>query len=92
MANTNGTCPNRTRAHGSLLTYITIADAKVMYEEHFYQIILNFGQTNRRCLLDSYNSGGPYARRAEIICAILVEIIMGNSMRKYFKFGPVFQE
>ena len=49
------------------------------YEEHFCEIILNFGQWLRRCHLSIY-----FVQLSGRVCAILVEGFMGDIHVKLF--------
>ena len=57
-------------------------------EEHFCEIILNLFQWfRRRRHLKTfliYRSGDPCIKHSETVCAILVEVIMGNNSVKLF--------
>ena len=61
------------------------------------KLFLNLYQWFRRkCHLNVFliwSSGSPFVKQSKTICAILVAGIMrNNSVKLFFKFGPVVQE
>ena len=54
------------------------------YDEQFCEIILNLDKWLKgRCPLGIFfiwSSGGPFVQRSGIVCAILVEGILGNNL------------
>ena len=61
------------------------------YEEHFYEIVINFGQMSLKDI-SIFSSGCNLFCGVRRFCAILVEDNMSIIPVNYFKFGLVVQE